>query len=769
MHSDSLRHGPPAGTTTEGRRAELTARALLTLAALLPYWRLLTFGVIYVTDDIFTSDIFNGELPGRVLIGALIRQGDLPVWTSALCSGFPLAGAFGEPISLAAFSLLPPAAALDLLVIVLLLVAAHGTYGLARRFGADRSGAVLAGLAFSGSGYVACQLKHLAILSTVVWLPVGLGLLDRVLAPARGPALARRAFHIAVFGIVFAEQVLAGFPQSAYICALVYGSFAVFRAFTNPQYLGRVRLSLVLLLALGLVVLLAAAAGAVVVLPLWELGATSDRIQPMGWQWSTTGAYWPWNALTFLVPYINGDISDNTYRGPSLFWEDYAYVGIVPFLLALYASTRGWRRPLVVFAVAMTVVAYLMALGPASFVFRAAYVTLPGMDLFRFPTRFLIVVELGLALLGAVGLTHLQEALARRFSPVAPQVAWVVAVALCVAAALDLYVQQPRQNPMVWAGSWLEPPGSVALVGSDGAPPRTFTPQHDDLHKRAFFQARGWTNLAPYYGLRDVLQPNTGGGYWGTPSADCYAGISPRWSVDVWGDHNRKGLVVADLATVDFKKQTLWIRPGLTKVLGAFGATHVLSLYPAEGTPLPLIGHQGAAYVYRVDGSARVRVVGAARHVGGNGEAAARLLAPDFDPDREILLHDAPNTVGPRVEDVNLVVSGVPETRAFITRESSREVVIDAYTPDDGFLLLADTFYPGWSAAVDGSPVPTYRANISVRGVQLPKGRHVVRFTYEAPGFFRGLRITAFAISGLFLWMSIAVYLDRPPHRRLKE
>src|ERR1700682_321519 len=162
-------------------RADMTARGFLTLGALLPYWRLLTFGVIYVTDDIFASDIFDGELPGRVLVGQLIRHGQVPVWTSQLCSGVPLAGTPADPLGLAAFSLLAPAAALDLFVIVLLLVAAHGAYGLARRVGADAPRAVLAGLAFAGSGYIACQLKHLSIISTIVWLPVGLALIDRAL------------------------------------------------------------------------------------------------------------------------------------------------------------------------------------------------------------------------------------------------------------------------------------------------------------------------------------------------------------------------------------------------------------------------------------------------------------------------------------------------------------------------------------------------------------------------------------------------------------
>src|SRR5438067_6474962 len=119
----------------DGIRAEGAARALLSLGALLPYWRLVTFGVIYVTDDLFASDIFNGELPGRVLIGQMIRHGHIPVWTNQLCSGLPLAGSPADPIGLAAFALLPPAPALDLLVIALLLIACHGAYGLARRMG----------------------------------------------------------------------------------------------------------------------------------------------------------------------------------------------------------------------------------------------------------------------------------------------------------------------------------------------------------------------------------------------------------------------------------------------------------------------------------------------------------------------------------------------------------------------------------------------------------------------------------------------------------
>ena len=741
-------------------RADLAARFFLTLGALLPYWRLLTFGVIFVTDDYFASDIYNGELPGRVLVGQLIRQGQWPVWTNQLCSGLPLAGAPADPIGLAAFSLLSPAPALDLFVIVLLLVAAHGAYGLARRFGADRTGAVLAGIAFAGSGYIACQLKHLGIVFTVVWLPVGLLLLDRALAPqspeSGEPRAARRLMFIGLFGLVFAEQALAGFPQSVYICGLAYGAFALFRALSSRGSFGGWRVPLGLLGGVGVATALGGAAGAVVLLPLSALGSVSDRAETLGWEWSSRLAYWPSNLLTFFVPYINGDISNNTYVGPPFFWEDYGYVGLATMLLACYGAWRERRRPLVAFAIAMTLVAYLLVLGPATPAFRMAYELIPGMKLFRFPTRFLIVVELGLALLAAIGLTRLREDMQRRWQ--APsRIPELVALALCAGTAVDLWVHQPRQNPMVPAAEWLAAPRTVGTVRADSAEPRTFTPRHRELHRRAFQLANGWTDTAPYLALRDVLEPNTGGGLWNTPSADCYAGISARWHIDVWGDHNREQSLVSLLAFVDFKAGVLRVHPSLPKVLRAYGVSHVLSPYPQQGTELGFVSHDGNAYTYRVEGSTRVRFVPTARAVTTDREASARFLANGFDPAREVLLHHAPDAL----VGASAASDALPGGRAVITREDTRSLVINAEAPQDGFLLLADTFYPGWTAEVDGVETTIYRANLAVRGIALPKGRHEVRFVYSAPGFFRGLQVSLLAISALLLWVCAAAYADR--------
>jgi hypothetical protein len=334
-------------------------------------------------------------------------------------------------------------------------------------------------------------------------------------------------------------------------------------------------------------------------------------------------------------------------------------------------------------------------------------------------------------------------------------------VALGGATVLDLTFHQPRQNPMVSADVWLAPPQSVGFIRADGPQPRTFTPQHRDLHIQGFLLAHGWANLDPYFKLRDVLEPNTGGSYWEVPSADCYAGIAPRWYVDVWGDHNREGLVVSRLTNANFAGGTLKIRPALGNVLRTFGVTHMLSPYPVEGVDMPLAGHEGSAHIYRVDGAARVRFVRAARHVRSDEEAAARLIDVTFDPDREVLLHDAPETVGPTAEEAEGRDQIATRASAVITSEDSRQLAIEADAPENGFLLLADTFYPGWIAELDGAPVSIYRANLSVRAVQLPKGRHTIRFVYRGQAFYRGLQITLLAVSILLLWVGAAAYFNR--------
>jgi hypothetical protein len=58
-------------------------------------------------------------------------------------------------------------------------------------------------------------------------------------------------------------------------------------------------------------------------------------------------------------------------------------------------------------------------------------------------------------------------------------------------------------------------------------------------------------------------------------------------------------------------------------------------------------------------------------------------------------------------------------------------VRIVAEAPSEGLLVVGDSWWPGWTARVDGMPVPILRADAIVRAVVWPAGRHVLDMAYR--------------------------------------
>lgn len=68
---------------------------------------------------------------------------------------------------------------------------------------------------------------------------------------------------------------------------------------------------------------------------------------------------------------------------------------------------------------------------------------------------------------------------------------------------------------------------------------------------------------------------------------------------------------------------------------------------------------------------------------------------------------------------------------AWITGYQPEKVEIETRSPRDGFVVLADTFRPGWVAEVDGIARPILRAQWAMRAVAVPAGEHRVTFSYR--------------------------------------
>ncbi len=62
------------------------------------------------------------------------------------------------------------------------------------------------------------------------------------------------------------------------------------------------------------------------------------------------------------------------------------------------------------------------------------------------------------------------------------------------------------------------------------------------------------------------------------------------------------------------------------------------------------------------------------------------------------------------------------------------------------YAVVADAFFPGWSATVDGAPAPILRANLAERAVPVPAGDHTVALAYRPAHLAAGAVVSLLAL-----------------------
>jgi uncharacterized membrane protein YfhO len=85
------------------------------------------------------------------------------------------------------------------------------------------------------------------------------------------------------------------------------------------------------------------------------------------------------------------------------------------------------------------------------------------------------------------------------------------------------------------------------------------------------------------------------------------------------------------------------------------------------------------------------------------------------------------------------------------SRTGQVEIAVNA--PGGGWLLLADTWYPGWVAAANGEELPLFPAYGTMRAVLLTPGQYTVIFSYRPITFYAGLTLSLAAlVASIVLW-----------------
>ncbi len=115
---------------------------------------------------------------------------------------------------------------------------------------------------------------------------------------------------------------------------------------------------------------------------------------------------------------------------------------------------------------------------------------------------------------------------------------------------------------------------------------------------------------------------------------------------------------------------------------------------------------------------------------------------PNADVTREVLI-ESPSPLTP----LPLGEGGKVTTEKY----TGSEVILKTNAAQPTYLVLTDTYFPGWIAQIDGEDTPMYRADGNFRAVVVPAGEQTVRFKYSPISFRVGSVLSLLAVIAVML------------------
>lgn len=654
-----------------------------------------------------------------------LSSGELPLWNPLLGMGAPLLANYQSALFYPPTWTLFVAAALGGLPLMAwglsLLVASHmalagwGMLRLLARLSLGEFAQTIGALAFSLSGFLVAHAQFISIHFAIAWLP---WILLAGYELVTDPGNRRSVIKLAAF---FALQWLAGHAQTSWYTLLLvvaWAAFWIFQSARKTQARSALRLALAALL--GFLI------SAVQLLPTAEYLLESQRSGGVDRAAALFSSFWPPRFIGLVAPNFFGNPAWGNFSGYANYWEDAIYISLIPLGLALVSifniRSTSKRRPFLIFLVGLVFVSFLFALGENTPVFPWLFENVPTFDMFRGPTRFSIWAIFALAVLAALAVdrwkpnakSHSRTLRLRRL--LSGRGAQFL---ICGLLAVDL----------LYAGWGLTPAGSPDLykfnandhadLRSDLAGARLYLPAEDEEELRYgnFLRPSTFFSADPL-ALRATLLPNTNL-LDQIPSVNNYDPLVPsryrEWM-------NR----LKDADSV--------LKPQLLAIMNVGAIEHVLD-------------DQGAAVFFEpVTPLPRARWVNCARLVDNQDEALNLTFSGDLNVGQETVVEAS-------IEGAEVSCGSGQAGSANLVSSRNGQVEIAVNTSGGGWLLLADTWHPGWVAEANGEALPLFPAYGIMRAVALTPGQYKVAFSYRPISFYVGLTLSLAALTALLvLW-----------------
>jgi hypothetical protein len=181
---------------------------------------------------------------------------------------------------------------------------------------------------------------------------------------------------------------------------------------------------------------------------------------------------------------------------------------------------------------------------------------------------------------------------------------------------------------------------------------------------------------------------------------------------------------------------------GIQHVVGGTGFFSQSSIH--------LVGHEiSGPYpfnYYDVPDSGLVSLIGKSANVAGDATAMSEVTKCSFDANREVVISPDRFDANATSPMPSMTGSQLSAASAKVVERSSTSVTVDTKAKAGGWLVIRQTWYPGWQAQVDGHQAAVRRADVAFQAVRVPAGAHVVTLRFVPKTVSTGVKVSAAAV-----------------------
>lgn len=716
-------------------------------------------------------DVVRHIFPWKTFSIDSLKNGQIPFWDPHNFSGNPLMANFQSavfyPLNLI-FFVLPLLPAWTIFIMSAPLLGALFMFLFLREIRLGKLASFFGGIVFAFSSYMVVWMEYGNIDNTVIWFPLGLFLTEKIVKN-------RKIKYNLLLVFVLLISLLAGYIQAFfYVCGTLFIYFLI-RSFESHRF--SLKDLIVFLVTLFFPLLLSLFQ----IIPTKELFDISTRSNYSLSQIQNLLNPW-WYSITVVVPNFFGNPAAQNHWFYGTYIERVSYIGIIPFVLAIYAFANFKRNIFSLIFGILAIIAFVLSL---DLLITKYFFLLPiPVISTAVPTRILSIFQFSSAILAAIGLNDLIRRKNKSYLFLSTIIVGIILLSAWLFAligykffainAIDIAVSRKNLilpsvlffSFIIFCFAYFVKKFKLTLVLvvvvtladlfyffnkiTPFSPKEFVYPQTPVI---SYLKTNAQINR--FWGYGSGYIESNFQTYDGTFSPD---GVDPlhitRYARLL--ESAKTGRIAEELPRPDanvppgYGQDDLKNNKYRQRLLDLLGIKYVLNKTQSKNSdyitfPQNIYKLLYADGYYQVYENKEVlpRFFLASNYIVETDKQKIidKIFDQKFDLSKTIILEEKP--VMKFGEDKNASVN--------LQNYRNNNVSFSISSKTNQILFLSDTDSPTWRARIDGKDVKLLRADYAFRAVSVPAGNHKVEFYYGAEGFYGSLKLSFLSLIFLIL------------------